>query len=64
MSTLVVNYLSIESTLLSKSIIRSSDAMDSQGDRVSSDSVRESRDWRGLAWGAYELLLVGVRSCC
>lgn len=49
---------SIESMLLlhSKSIIKSSEQIDSHGDNVSSDSAREiTTDCRGLACGAYEL---------
>lgn len=49
---------SIESMLLlhSKSIIKSSEQIDSHGDSVSSDSAREiTTDCRGLACGAYEL---------
>lgn len=53
-------YLSIESTLLvtSKSIIRSSEAIDSHGDNVSSDSVRDRSDCLGFICGAYELVFI------
>lgn len=48
----------MESMLLlhSKSIIKSSEQIDSQGDNVSSDSVREMTDSLGFACGAYELV--------
>lgn len=42
----------------SKSIIRSSDAIDSHGESVSNDSVRDNNDWRGFTCGAYELLFI------
>lgn len=34
--------------------------MDSHGESVSSDSVRESNECRGLTCGAYELLLMPI----
>lgn len=39
--------------------------MDSHGDNVSSDSVRDSKDCRGFTCGAYELLLIcaGTLDC-
>lgn len=45
--------------------MRSSEAIDSHGDNVSSDSVRDSRDCRGFTCGAYELLLIcaGTPDC-
>lgn len=48
----------MESMLLlhSKSIIKSSEQMDSHGDSVSSDSAREMTDCRGFACGAYEFV--------
>lgn len=47
----------MESILLlhSKSIIKSSEQIDSHGESVSSDSAREITDCRGFACGAYEL---------
>lgn len=48
----------MESMLLlhSKSIIKSSEQIDSHGDSVSSDSVRDITDCLGFACGAYELV--------
>lgn len=42
--------------LHSKSIIKSSEQIDSHGDSVSSDSAFEITDWRGFACGAYEFV--------
>lgn len=51
---------SMESTLLlhSKSIIKSSEQIDSHGDSVSNDSALEMTDCLGFGCGAYELLML------
>lgn len=38
----------------------SSEQIDSHGDNVSNDSVRDNIDCRGLTCGAYELLLIAI----